>query len=106
MDRKEERNRKLGESFRQSRREMVVIVGAWLVFLIWTGLVCGVGARHAPGEPVETVLGMPRWAFFGVVLPWGAACVFTLWFSMVFMKDTDLDPDRDEETEDSNPRRS
>ncbi len=85
---------------------MVVIVGAWLVFLIWTGLVCGIGARLDPENRVATVFGMPRWAFFGVVLPWGVACVFTLWFSMIFMKDTDLDPDRDESVEDSNPERS
>ncbi|MFP6878814.1 MAG: YhdT family protein [Roseibacillus sp.] len=100
----EDRNRKLGESFRQSRRETLVIIGAWLVFLIWTGLVCGFGSRLDPNQPVTTVLGMPRWVFLGVVLPWIAACGFTFWFSMIFMKDTDLDPDRERTPDaDSNP---
>jgi len=95
VNRNEDRNRKLGDSFRQSRREMFVIVGAWLVFLIWTGLVCAFGSGLDPDEPVKTLLGMPRWVFLGVVLPWIAACCFTLWFSMFYMKDTDLDPDQD-----------
>ncbi|MEC8942108.1 MAG: DUF997 family protein [Verrucomicrobiota bacterium] len=103
--RREDRNRRLGESFRQASRETVVIVIAWLVFLTWTGLVCGLGGRFDPDKPVETVFGMPRWVFFGVVLPWIAACGFTFWFSMVFMKDTDLDPDREDPAEDSNPER-
>ena len=95
MSEEEDRNRKLGESFRQSRRETLVIIGAWLVFLIWTGLVCGFGSRLDPNQPVATVLGMPRWVLLGVVLPWIAACGFTFWFSMFYMKDTDLDPDRE-----------
>lgn len=101
---REQRNRELGESFRQARRETIVICVAWLVFLGWTGLVCGIGGRIESGEPIETVAGMPRWVFFGVVLPWLAACLFTFWFSMFFMKDTDLDPDRerDEHGEQSN----
>ena len=55
-------------------------------------------------EPVAILFGMPRWAFFGVVLPWMAAGAFTLWFSMVFMKDTDLDPDREDAKEGSKPQ--
>ena len=92
---KKQRNRDLGQSFRQARRESFVIIGAWFFFLVWTALVCGLGSTLNPEEPVKTVLGMPRWVFFGVVLPWIVACLFTLWFSMFFMKDTDLDPDRE-----------
>lgn len=90
----DERNKQLGESFRQSRRETVVICMAWAVFLAWTGIGCGLGSHQEGDEPVRTILGMPRWVFFGVVLPWLAACAFTVWFSMVYMQDTDLDPDR------------
>ena len=93
----EERNRQLGESFRQARRETAVIVLAWLAFLIWTGFVCGFGSHLKPGEEIVTAFGMPRWVFQGVVLPWIAACGFTFWFSMFYMKDTDLDPDRERE---------
>ena len=93
----EERNRQLGESFRQARRETVVIVLGWLAFLIWTGFVCGFGSQLKPGEEIVTAFGMPRWVFQGVVLPWIAACGFTFWFSMFYMKDTDLDPDCERE---------
>ena len=95
VNQRDRRNEELGRSFRQARRESLVICGAWLVFLIWTGLVCGLGSRLDSGEPVKTVVGMPRWVFFGVVIPWILACGFTFWFSMFFMKDTDLDPDRE-----------
>ena len=70
----ETRNRRLGASFRQTSRETVVILVAWLAFLSWTGLVCGLAGRLEAGKTVETLYGMPRWAFFGVVLPWIAAC--------------------------------
>lgn len=103
VDENEERNRKLGESFRQARRETMVIVLAWLVFLIWTAMVCGSAPDLARGEIVATVLGMPRWVFFGVMLPWLAACGFTFWFSMFYMKDTDLDPDRDSPESETEP---
>lgn len=62
--------------------------------MIWTAVACSLGSGPRPGEEIVTVLGMPRWVFFGVVLPWVAACGFTLWFTMFYMKDTDLDPDR------------
>ena len=52
---------------------------------------------------METLYGMPRWAFFGVVLPWIAACGFTFWFSIFGMKDTPLDPDRSAPSADSGP---
>lgn len=100
MNRTDERNKRLGESFRQARRETLVIVAAWAVFLAWSGLVCGFGARLDSDEPLRTAFGMPRWAFFGVVLPWLAACLFTTWFALKFMQDTDLDPDRARPEED------
>ena len=91
---REQRNRALGESFRQAGRESVVILIGWLFFLIWTGTVCVFGSGEGSGENVPTTLGLPRWVFFGVALPWVAACGFTFWFTMFYMKDTDLDPDR------------
>jgi hypothetical protein len=97
----EQRNKELGESFRQSSRETLVIIGAWVVFMVWTAIACARGARPGPDGEYATAFGMPRWVFFGVVLPWVAAVIFTLWFSMFHMKDTDLNPDR-EVDEDSN----
>lgn len=76
---------------------------AWLVFMVWTGIACSLGWKHESGEEIATILGMPRWVFFGVILPWLAACGFTGWFSMCYMKDTDLDPDRDRAELESEP---
>lgn len=101
MRSEEDRNKRLGESFRQSSRETVVIVIGWLVFLIWTATVCSLGWDGENEKEVVTVMGLPRWVFFGVVLPWIAACGFTFWFTMFFMEDTDLDPDRSEEEEEA-----
>ena len=93
VNQREQRNRKLGESFRQASRESVVIVLGWLVFLIWTATVCASGGGETDGERIATLMGLPRWVVFGVALPWLAACGFTFLFTMFYMKDTDLDPD-------------
>lgn len=86
----------LGESFRQSRREMFVMLGAWFVFLIWTG-VCGATlSRFEPGEEVPVFMGIPRWALIGIVTPWLVANVFIVWFASCFMKDTNLGPEEGE----------
>lgn len=82
----------LADSFRQSRREMAVMLGTWLAFFLWTGIACTLLAYWEPGEPVARLFGMPRWAFVGVALPWLAANGFIAWFALRFMKDTDLDP--------------
>ena len=97
MNEQEERNKRLGESYRQSTRETLVIIGAWAFFMAWTAIACSLGWKE--GEEVETLFGLPRWVFFGVILPWIAACGFTWWFTMCFMKDTDLNPDSEGEGE-------
>jgi hypothetical protein len=99
MNANETRDKELGASFRQSRCETLVILAGWIVLLLWTGLACGIGSRLDPEEPVATLLGMPRWVFLGVILPWLAACGFTFWFALCFMADTDLDPDRERSEE-------
>tara|TARA_R110002096_G_scaffold273422_9_gene467275 strand:- start:13711 stop:14022 length:312 start_codon:yes stop_codon:yes gene_type:complete len=93
----------LGESFRQSKREMWVILGAWVFFLLWTGISCAVLTPNEVSEanPMPTVLGIPRWAAFGIVLPWFGALAFIFWFASRFMKDTNLGPGDGEEGTDS-----
>ncbi len=79
----------LGASFRQSRREMWVILAAWTAFLLWSGITCA-ALTPEPGDPVPTLLGVPRWAALGVMLPWICAIGFIFWFAGCFMQDTDL----------------
>ena len=70
-----------------------MILGVWVVFLLWTGLVCATTSGPTPGEPVAVLFGLPRWVVLGVGLPWILASGVTAWFSLGFMKETELDPD-------------
>jgi len=77
---------------RSARREMKVAVIFWAVFATWA---IGLGKLLAYQKPVDgalvnTILGMPSWVFWVVMLPWFVATVFTLWFALCFMKDHDL----------------
>lgn len=91
---------KLEESFSQSLRELWVIVGAWICFAIWTTLAGSLLAFQRPdeGSPIATVIGMPRWVFFTVLLPWLVGNVFIFWFAVRFMKDTDLEEPKADES--------
>ena len=78
--------------FRHARREAIVILLLWVVMLCWAVPYCYLnGYLHGEAAgPVETVLGMPRWVFWGIVVPWLVADVFTIWFCFGYMVDDDL----------------
>jgi hypothetical protein len=81
----------LGESFRQSRRELWFILVTWLVFASWVTVGCGLTAFEVGEEGQVAVLwGMPRWVVGSVLLPWLVANGVIFYFAAVFMKDTDL----------------
>lgn len=78
---------------RSSRREMRVALIFWAVFATW---VVGAGKWLAyqkleDGELIQTVMGVPSWVFWVVVLPWIVATVFTIGFATFYMKDHDLE---------------
>lgn len=81
----------LGDSFRQSKRELFVMLGTWIVFVIWITSTGALLAFRNPGAEVPTVLGMPSWVFYTVGLPWLVADVWIIWFALKFMKDTSLE---------------
>lgn len=80
---------------RSARREMGVVLGFWVVFALWTVLACWWLGYRAPLDPdsMKLVMGMPLWVFWGIVIPWLAATLFTIWFALFFMKDHDLASD-------------
>jgi len=80
----------LGDSFRQSRRELFFILGTWVVFATWISVSGALTAFELPSGEVKTLLGMPRWVFISVALPWVAANGVIFYFALSFMKDTDL----------------
>lgn len=81
-----------GASFRQSKRELVYMLAAWVVAFIW---VVGYAKFNAysreQGEPLGLVLGIPSWAFYGWLMPLMVANVYTLWFCLRFMKDEPME---------------
>ncbi len=98
----DEQARALDASFRQSRKEMWVILAAWGVFLLWTGIGSAVlSASSTKPSLIPLIAGIPKWVAFGVVIPWVCALGFIIWFTTCFMKDTSLESDQDGETENS-----
>lgn len=90
---KEDPRESLDNSFRQSRKEFLAMVGCWIAFAIWTlgyNSMCAFDAESSADNPV---LGMPRWVVFGILVPWAIALCLTVWFALRFMQDTSLDPE-------------
>ena len=48
---------------------------------------------------VHPIFGMPSWVFWGIIVPWLACSVFTVWFAGFVMKDDDLGVDHAAELE-------
>ena len=81
---------RLDPTFLNARREAIVIFLTWCVTLVWSVSMCywlGYGASVAD---LKTVWGIPSWVFWGIVIPWTTAVVFSLWFSLAYMTDDDL----------------
>lgn len=77
----------------RARRELVVIVLLFAIFCIWAVGVCYVSGYVAPGgepEEISLTLGMPSWAFWGLLVPWLAVDAVAVWFCFFYMRDDDL----------------
>ena len=78
--------------FLNSRREAWCILGVWFLCLIWAvpvSYLMGYGRELTPGN-VPTILGMPTWIFWGIVLPWLAADVITTWLCFRYIRNDNL----------------
>ena len=81
-----------------ARREAVVLLVAFVVCLVWSvGCSYWLGFSLPMGDEVPKVWGMPRWVFWGVLIPWLAADVFTIWFCCWGMANDSLEPESGEE---------
>ena len=91
--------------YRHARREALVILLLWLAMLCWAVPYCYLNGWLRDGEAaVETVWGIPAWTFWGIVVPWLVADLFTVWFCFAYMVDDDLGvapEDEDRRTEDT-----
>ena len=78
--------------FLHSRREAVLIFGLWVVALLWSVPYCYFNGYPDTFEPdrFQTLWGIPSWLFWGILIPWLVADVFTIWFCFWYMKEDDL----------------
>ena len=76
--------------FLHARRETLVLLVAFVIFLVWTILTCYILGYRQPTVDVRTVGGLPHWVFWGVVVPWMAANVFTFAFAWFYMANDPL----------------
>lgn len=78
--------------FLNSRRETVVLLIAFSFFLVWSvGVSYLTGYGVHPADLGDTVLGMPRWVFWGVCIPWCGSIAFTFWFAGFCIADDPLE---------------
>jgi hypothetical protein len=83
--------------FVSSLRELKWVLATWLFHFIWVATYCGTQGYQDDATPVKIVWGMPSWVFWGIVVPWLAASLFTIWFALTQMKDHAFDDaDHDE----------
>ena len=85
--------------YRSSRRESLVVLGAWLVCCVYTLTYCFVTGYGRPADEVRTLLGVPRWLLFGVFAPWAFCNLFAFWFCFVCVRDGDLGEEGEAEEE-------
>lgn len=84
-------------TFLNARREGILIFLVWFLCMIWAVPVCyftGFNSNIDP-EKIEMIWGVPEWAFWGIVVPWLAADVFTVWLCFFYMQDDDLGEDQE-----------
>lgn len=73
---------------------MWILLGVWLVCLVWVVSYCYIDGYRPVERPedLHTVLGMPRWVMWGVAVPWVVADIVTIVFCTCVMKDESLEP--------------
>ena len=81
-----------------ARRESIVLLVAFGVCMVWSVSTCyWLGYDVSAEELQQTVLGMPRWVFWGIAVPWLASNIFTVIFCLFYMQDDPLGPVHDED---------
>ncbi|WP_136247254.1 DUF997 family protein [Halomonas borealis] len=69
----------------RTRREAAVAGLIWLVFLVWTvGVSYWLGYVH---NDFSTVMGLPTWIFWGVLVPFGAATLANSLYAFFYLED-------------------
>ena len=80
--------------FLHSRREAILIASAWAVGLVWAVPYCYLNGYGLPPGEINTTFGVPTWLFWGILIPWIVADLFTAWFCFFYFVEDDLGEDR------------
>ena len=75
--------------YRNSLREALVALGAWVVCACYTLTYCSF-AYNIKAAEAKVVWGVPRWILLGVLLPWMIANLFAWWYCFYCVRDDDL----------------
>ena len=76
------------EFFLRTRKEAIVAGLIWCVFFVW---VVGLSYRMGYGtvDPADTVIGFPRWIFWGVFVPFLTATAVNCVYAFAYLADDD-----------------
>ena len=80
-----------------ARREGLVAFLGWVIAGLVTVPTCLTLGFGLDSEQVNTILGIPTWVFFGIVVPWICMIGYAVWFSLFFVKDEDLGSDPEDD---------
>lgn len=86
--------------YQSSLRESRWILLFWVAFFVWVVGYSSLFGYPAEGEPIDTVIGMPAWVFWGVFLPWIISGLVTIWFALTQIEDHPLEEISDAENSD------
>ena len=71
-------------------REALGVGALFVVAGIWTVGYCYLDGYYRPKGEVPLVMGIPRWAFWGILVPWLICAALSAAFAFYFMSDTEL----------------
>lgn len=99
------------QTFRNARREALIVIAVWFLALVWTVGYCYIhGYRHDADNPLvrwgiadvtpkalsQHRFGMPMWVCWGIFAPAVLCSVFTLLFGLYGMPDDPLGVEAEE----------
>ena len=83
---------------RSSRREAILVLVIWAAALGFSVWYCKTFGYDSTRE-LTFVLGIPKWVFVGVLIPWLVCTAAGVLFANVFMRDDPLGSEREIESD-------
>jgi len=68
------------ETYKNSRREALIIVLFSLGVMIFILAYCYQNGLPPQSKELTLIWGIPTWVFWGIIIPWGVCNIFTAWF--------------------------